>query len=412
MKGISRFAARWPVLAVGLLVGLVLGMLQLARGQKGEKVSSSRGSIFLHLQASSTAGNDPKAGEIKLTGPSIHKNLTVFFIHGPDTIKELHLLPLAEALKEKKILIRETGNVNELAVENLSKDSDIFIQSGDIVKGGQQDRLLACDLVVPASSGKMPIPSFCVESGRWHQRGNEDAAQFASSTAQIASKRLKLAGGNLGGGGGNLGIMGGSPANQDWNRQAGAGLGGGLGLGGLGLGGQGQVWDEVGRFQNSLEGQLRKKLRNNQSPSSLQLTVENKEVRKGVRPYLKALSSAVQDKKDVIGFVFAVNGIINSADIYASNELFRKQWPRLLEAATVEALMELKKNEKLPSVTVAEVQSFLNNADSKKPVQIGATDRIRIVMTETDQCFYFQTLDRKRQDAPIHRSYLKKLVEP
>jgi hypothetical protein len=416
MKNSFRSAASRALLMVALFIVSVLGILQLAPAQKREGVSPSRGSALLYPQALSTVGNDSKAEDLRLTGPYSHKNLTIFLVHGSDTIKDLHLLTLAEALREKKALVRETGQVNQLTVENLSKDSDIFIQSGDIVKGGQQDRLLACDLVVPTGSGKMPIPSFCVESGRWERRGNEDKEQFSDSTAQAASKRLKLAGGNLGGGGSNLGVMGGSPANQGWGGGQGAGgFGGGLGLGGLGLGGlgmQGQVWDQVGRVQKGLEGQLRKDLRNKESPSSLQLTVENKEVRKGMKPYVRALSSAVQGKKDVTGFAFAVNGIINSADIYASHELFGKQWSRLLEAAALEALMELQEKEKVPSVTAPEVLSFLKKADTGKPVPIGATDRIRIVMTETDQCFYFQTLDRKRQDIPIHRSYLKKLVEP
>jgi hypothetical protein len=391
---------------------LIVGTLQLAQGQKRQN-SPSLGSVLLHPQSPSRAGNDPAAGEIKLTGPYTYKNLTVFLIHGSDTIKDLRLLSLAEALKERKLVILETGNVNELTVENLSQDSDVFIQSGDIVKGGQQDRLLACDFVVPRHSGKMPIPSFCVESGRWNQRGNEDKEKFNSSMVQAASKRLKLAAGNLGGGASNLGIMGGQPANPGFQGVAGIG-GGGLGLGGLGFGGlgQGQVWDEVGRFQKGLEGQLGKKLQSNKSPSSLQLTLENEEVRKGAKPYIKALSSSPKGKKDVIGLAFAVNGIISSADVYASNELFSKLWSRLLEAAALEALIESKEKDKVPSVTAADVSAFLKNADTGKAIQLGATDRIRIVMTESEQSFYFKTLDRKRQDAPIHRSYLKKLVEP
>jgi uncharacterized membrane protein YgcG len=415
MNGPSQSGSLWLALAAFLIVALLMGTLQLARGQKRENSPSIR-SVLAHPQTPPAAGHDSKTEEIKLSGPFTHKNLTIFLVHRPDTIKDLHLLTLAEALKEKKLLIHETKNVNELAVQNLSKDSEVFVQSGDIVKGGQQDRLLACDLVVPTDSGKMPIPSFCVESGRWSQRGHEDASQFDLSTGQAASKRLKLAGGNLGGGGGNLGMQGGAPAHQGGGSFGGGGGlgglgGGGLGLGGLGLGGQNRVWDEVGQFQNGLEGQLGKKLRNRQSPSSLQLTVENEEVRKGVKPYIKALSSVTQDKKDVVGFAFAINGEINSADLYASNELFRKLWPRLLEAAAVEARLEFNEKQKLPSVAVSQVVSFLKNADAKKPIQLGATDRIRIVMTETDQCFYFQTLDRKRQDAPIHRNYLKKLPE-
>jgi hypothetical protein len=331
----------------------------------------------------------------------------------------MHLLTLDEALKEKKVRVHETGEVNELAVENLSKQWDIFIQSGDIVKGGQQDRLLACDLVVSAGSGKMPIPSFCVESDRWNQRENEDTEDFNSSTSQLASKRLKLAGGNLGGGAANLGVaggMGGLVATRGSGAQnPGSFGGGGLGLGGLGGGGLGMqsgVWKEVGRFQKSLESQLGKNPRDSRSPSSLQLTVENKDVRTALGEYLKPLSLVIDDKKDVVGFVFAVNGLLNSAEIYASGELFRKRWPRLLDAAALEALTEFQEQKNSPRLTAAQVLSTLKAAGKGKPFEIGATDRIRIVMTETDQCFYFQTLDRKRQEASIHQSYLMKLIEP
>jgi hypothetical protein len=62
--------------------------------------------------------------------------------------------------------------VNELIVENLS-DEEVYIQSGDIVKGGRQDRTLGYDLIVPKKSGKVKITSFCVEHGRWSARGRE-----------------------------------------------------------------------------------------------------------------------------------------------------------------------------------------------------------------------------------------------
>ena len=48
------------------------------------------------------------------------------------------------------------------------------MQSGDIVKGGQQDRVLTVSLMLPPKSGRIPIASFCVEQGRWPARGKED----------------------------------------------------------------------------------------------------------------------------------------------------------------------------------------------------------------------------------------------
>ncbi len=144
---------------------------------------------------------DEQAKEVQrtgytLSGPYTHQNLTVFFIHGADRIKDKVYLTLSEALEQKKAIVHETKEVQELAVENLSAD-EILIQSGDIVKGGQQDRILAMDLIVPAKSGKEPvkvaIASFCCEAGRWAPRGTEEVARFAPGNFQAATKDLKVA---------------------------------------------------------------------------------------------------------------------------------------------------------------------------------------------------------------------------
>ena len=74
-------------------------------------------------------------------------------------------------------------------MENTGKD-EVFVQAGDIVKGGQQDRVLSVDLLLPPRSGEVSIAAFCVEHGRWTARGNEDARQF-SSAALGHARRMK-----------------------------------------------------------------------------------------------------------------------------------------------------------------------------------------------------------------------------
>src|SRR5438309_9320895 len=130
--------------------------------------------------------------DYRLEGPFTQGNLTVFLIHGRDKIKGQTFITLQEALVQKKVIVRETRSVNELTIENVSGE-EVYVQSGDIVKGGQQDRMMAVDLILPPRSGKITISAFCVENGRWSKRGSEEVTVFNSSANVIAGRDLKLA---------------------------------------------------------------------------------------------------------------------------------------------------------------------------------------------------------------------------
>src|SRR5215813_14851863 len=127
-----------------------------------------------------------------VSGPYTHKNLTIFLLHGAGQSQSRAPLTLQEAMKRKLVVVRETGDVNRLTIQNRSSQ-DVFVQAGDIVKGGQQDRVLALDLIVPPKSGRIPIDAFCVEQGRWSRRGNEAVTAFSASNNALASKDLKIA---------------------------------------------------------------------------------------------------------------------------------------------------------------------------------------------------------------------------
>jgi hypothetical protein len=238
----------------------------------------------------------------RITGPFNHENLTIFLIHGEDRIKDKHFLTLKEALEKKQVIVHETQQVNELAIENLSKTEEVFVQAGDIVKGGQQDRVIAYDFLVPPKSGKIPIASFCVEPGRWQQRGNEKAEMFESSGQQAVTRGLKKA------------------VREEMD--------------------QSKVWERAGYFQRKLQEAGLIDSLPAASPTSLQLTLENKKLAKAVEGYLKKLAPVLEGKNDVIGCAVAVNGAVESADVYASHDLFLKVWPTLLKGSAVEALVE------------------------------------------------------------------------
>jgi hypothetical protein len=330
--------------------------------------------------ADATAARNQRQGAqvspYKLSGPYGEGNLTIFLIHGPDQLKGKPILTLQEALAQKKVVVHETQNVNQLSIENTSRDVEIFVQSGDIVKGGQQDRTIAYDLVLPPGSGKVSIASFCVEQGRWTRRGQESAARFESADKNLPSKEAKIA------------VKGGGPRGRG-NAQS-------------------KVWAECARKQMMLTRALGASVKSSRSETSLQLSLEDKKLLQAVQTYSKNLSPLLDGKKDVVGFAFAINGQINSADIFASSALFRKLWPKLLEATVIEAIAEHQKGKRFPQVRADAVQAFMHDADHGKASQKDVTRRIRMVTQETRKNLLYLTQDRDNQGVILHKNYIAK----
>lgn len=252
--------------------------------------------------------------------PVAHANLNVYFLRGPDAVTTANVMTLQEALATGRAVVHETSNVNVLAVENLSADTELFVQSGDIVKGGKQDRVAATDVLLSPRSGAVPLPAHCVEQGRWTNRGGEDAQKFASSAGTIAGKELKYANAS---------------------------------------GVQSAVWDNVKKNQERLNDNLKTTVNAAASPTSFQLTLEAPALRAKVTEYEAALRAAGEGRSDIIGAVFVVNGQITGAEVYGSNALFRKAWPKLLNSASVEAVADLTTKPTPSAPCIQEVERFL-----------------------------------------------------
>ena len=148
-------------------------------------------SLAIFLMAAGVAAATPKSDPVRLTGPLSHDNLAVYFVHGVSKSGPVPLT-LAEAMAKRVVRVSETSNVNSLDIENLG-DQEVFVQAGDIVKGGKQDRTLTVSLLLPPKSGRVPIASFCVEQGRWSARAGEDVRTFSTSAVAVSSREMKLA---------------------------------------------------------------------------------------------------------------------------------------------------------------------------------------------------------------------------
>lgn len=349
------------VLTLGMiLLGVIVSAATLISVQAG------RVSEVDHLGGQKS--EELSAGNYRLSGPYSHQNLTIYLVHGKNSIKGKSFLTLQEALVQRKVVVYETKSVNELSIQNFS-DEDVFVQSGDIVKGGQQDRMIGVDFIVPPRSGKLPISAFCVEHGRWSRRGNERAGVFSSSSDAVATKEIKLAA---------------KRSNS-----------------------QGAVWETVKVAQDKLSENVGTRVNSAVSSSSLQLALENGKVQETADAYIKALAGVVNRSDDVIGYVFAINGKVNSADIYGSNVLFKKLWPKLLKANAIEAIAEMGQHEFKPA-SAESALGFLAEAEKPKGTDKDVNARVNLLTREDQENILFETRDRAAKGAWVHRNYIKK----
>jgi hypothetical protein len=320
------------------------------------------------------------AGAYRISGPVVHGNLAIYHIHGTSRPGPVPLT-IQEALENGTIEVREIGDVNELEVENKG-DQEIFIQAGDIVKGGQQDRVLSVSTLLPPHSGTKRIVSFCVESGRWSGRGDEDARRFSSAKSALPSRLAKV----------ELAEAAAAPKNAPGSPPVGTR--------------QLQIWQAVSQIQGKLSSNIGAPVAAPRSRTSLQLSLENGRLQREQDEYLGALEASGQHDDDIVGYVFAVNGKVNSADIYSSNALFRKMWGKLLRASITEAIGE-RDGANDPAPPAAAASDFIKTMSSGQAVERKVDDQTSLRLRQSNRTMLLETRPAAAPAAAwTYRNYL------
>ena len=300
--------------------------------------------------------------EYTVSGPFTHRNLDVFLIHGPAMLEGPRVMTLQAALEQGLATVHEG-----LAVDNRA-GVPLLIQAGDIVKGGIQDRVLPYDQLVPPGAVRQPLAALCVESGRSGPRGEELSTAFHSSMEQLPGKRLNLAA---------------------RHRRA-----------------QGEVWAGVSDLQQRLNRHLGGSVQSPRSNTSLQLTLESPLLHRHATPFLEELARLPEGKQDVIGAAFVINGRIEGADVYASPELLRDLWPKLLRSHVVAALAEGPSASLLQAPTAESVTRFLADVEQGADCRRDTVSRTLVLRQESPGGLLFDTCDTSRENVVVHRSFL------
>lgn len=345
--------------------------------------------LFVAFFSIQCHNNDPKPGvttsqttndtviPVTVKSETTHKNLTVYFLKAEHKLDWIDYITLSEALEKKYVTIVETGTVNTLSVTNNSK-AFIFINAGDIVKGGKQDRTIGVDIIIPPLEKNMDLVSFCVESGRWTNRGDESVSEFSVNEEMLPSRNLKIS------------------ARKEKDQSA--------------------VWSEISAQQEQLNTNVSKikgstvDLRSEKSASSLQLTLENKDLDSLRKKYREIFESIPGKDEEIVGFAYAINGELFGADIYNSRKLFKKMWPKLLNSIIVEAITEFKGDTVKFNKPENIIATLSNCYSGKKTVQ--EVNKItQSISFETDKNIVFETHDLPHKDW-LHKSFIIKDLAP
>lgn len=310
---------------------------------------------------------------ITINDPQTEQNLSLFILTGKEKVSGKSYNTLSEAMDSKQVIVKETGSVNELSIDN-NGDDYVFIHSGDIVKGGKQDRTISYDIIIPPKTKDVPLESFCVEQGRWQQRSEETVVSFSSNTKMLSSRDLKLA------------------AKHQNN--------------------QGLVWNKVSEQKAYLNEKLSARvgydidITDNESNSSLQLALESDELIKSKDSIYEKFKDLIKTP-DAIGYAYAINGEIYGVEVYNNKQLFIDLWDKLLESVIVEAISkegEETASEKSKKEVLAYMKEVKAN-DRKTSKKLNSITKFNTIENKNGNII-FSTVDLENKKW-IHKSYMK-----
>lgn len=254
------------------------------------------------------------AGTAKEGFSASYKNMKIYFVKAkPSLAKEYkgatNFTTLEKALRQSKITVKELssgGSVNSLQFRNTSKDT-IIIGMGDIVKGGQQDRVIEKDtLILPGQS--MQLTVYCVEHGRW--TAGSTGSSFTTYHSNINNYVRK------------------SIVKEK---------------------SQSEVWNKVSQINAA----------NSTTTATGTYTAVTNSVKynNDVKEYKEAFMKQINADSAIVGLVAVTGDKIIGCDIYGSTRLFRDNAANLLNSYISEALYDGSK----VTITDAEVGTYVNN---------------------------------------------------
>jgi len=242
----------------------------------------------------------------------VYKNMLVFPIRyeGRQAPGNWETMDRAVQAGHLKILEKERAQVSEVQMENVS-DVTVFLMSGEIIKGGQQTRVIRQDTVIEPKQ-KAAVPVFCVEPHRWTGK-----REFESSRNLV-------------------------PSSVRQTIQAGAG--------------QSEVWQQAGERSSALAAPS--------ATGNLDESLNSEKVQKDFDEAHKALGHFSPPETIGIAIADARTGRVVGLEVFGRRDLFENLQDKLVEGYAVDVVLTAggPAPESKPAIGEKEVAEFIRQA--------------------------------------------------
>ena len=267
-------------------------------------------------------------------------NLRIYPVRAKESFKKEfagvgNYVTLKEAIGKNKIKIKESGDggtVNNLVIENISKDTIIII-TGDVIKGGKQDRIVSEDIVLSPSSGKKTLPVYCVESGRWSSNQNNAGVSTRNNATVSDNKSAAEFNGYYNKGSVSLRKV--VEKEKD----------------------QSKVWSKVDELNSANKTET--------STKTYTAMTQSADFTKKLDQYILFFKNKFEKDSSVVGVVVVTSNKVIGCDMFATHDLFVKQFESLLHSYATEAIVTGKP----VNIATTTVKSYTDKLLANESVQ-------------------------------------------
>ena len=289
--------------------------------------------------------------------------------------------PTAQPVGDVPVQILPGNDVNELMVVNRS-EKPLYLMPGEVIIGGDQDRTIGEELVIAADGKPVAIPVFCVEHGRWGDRdeqgyadvlalatANEESRASAIAVSQQSSLSLTAEDANSGKFVGSVGSLN-KPGRLAVQRD-----------------GQEEVWEQVAGESAKAGVQS--------STGTFTACIADAQSIERLEPFIERFQMPIAETRNVVGVVVAVNGEMESLDVFHSTPLFRKLWPKLLKSYALDAANAEDQGTGQGQVTRQSAIAFLDEVRQAKVQTANAAGDLERSASESERVLVFSAHERR-----------------